>query len=237
MENQNIKYKDVPLIKEIEKCNDNILYYGEGGIGKTTQMQLAFNYFSFKCTNTVPVFLDADKEIDFRKADPLMSAIAGKYLGSNIETDDIWKLFTNNSPSSAKNYTYIIFVDGINELTQNNKGYLIEKITHIIDESKNTRFIISSRIKENLGLRFKNISIKPLEKKNILKYLGENYRVNDNSKNINDSLVEILQIPLYLSVFKNTYKGSDYKPNIYDESTVRKADILDSYIQKILHDV
>lgn len=236
MENQNIKYKDVPLIKEIEKCNDNILYYGEGGIGKTTQMQLAFNYFSSKCTNTVPVFLDADKEIDFRKADPLMSAIAGKYLGSNIETDDIWKLFTNNSPSSAKNYTYIIFVDGINELTQNNKGYLIEKITHIIDESKNTRFIISSRIKENLGLRFKNIAIKPLEKKNILKYLGENYGVNDNSKNINDSLVEILQIPLYLSVFKNTYKGSDYKPNIYDESTVRKADILDSYIQKILHE-
>lgn len=242
MENQNIKYKDVPLIKEIEKlkeiekCNDNILYYGEGGIGKTTQMQLAFNYFSSKCTNTVPVFLDADKEIDFRKADPLMSAIACKYLGSDIETDDIWKLFTNNSPSSAKNYTYIIFVDGINELTQNNKGYLIEKITHIISESKNTRFIISSRIKENLGLRFKNIAIKPLEKKNILKYLGENYGVNDNSKNINDSLVEILQIPLYLSVFKNTYKGSDYKPNIYDESTVRKADILDSYIQKILHE-
>lgn len=236
MENQNIKYKDVPLIKEIEKCNDNILYYGEGGIGKTTQMQLAFNYFSSKCTNTVPIFLDADEEIDFRKADPLMSAIAGKYLGSDIETDDIWKLFTNNSPSSAKNYNYIIFVDGINELTQNNKGYLIEKITHIIDESKNTRFIISSRIKENLGLRFKNIAIKPLEKKNILKYLGENYGVNDNSKNINDSLVEILQIPLYLSVFKNTYKGSDYKPNIYDESTVRKADILDSYIQKILHE-
>lgn len=236
MENQNIKYKDVPLIKEIEKFNDNILYYGEGGIGKTTQMQLAFNYFSSKCTNTVPIFLDADEEIDFRKADPLMSAIAGKYLGSDIETDDIWKLFTNNSPSSAKNYTYIIFVDGINELTQNNKGYLIEKITHIIDESKNTRFIISSRIKENLGLRFKNIAIKPLEKKNILKYLGENYGVNDNSKNINDSLVEILQIPLYLSVFKNTYKGSDYKPNIYDESTVRKADILDSYIQKILHE-
>lgn len=236
MENQNIKYKDVPLIKEIEKFNDNILYYGEGGIGKTTQMQLAFNYFSSKCTNTVPVFLDADEEIDFRKADPLMSAIACKYLGSDIETDDIWKLFTNNSPSSAKNYTYIIFVDGINELTQNNKGYLIEKITHIIDESKNTRFIISSRIKENLGLRFKNIAIKPLEKKNILKYLGENYGVNDNSKNINDSLVEILQIPLYLSVFKNTYKGSDYKPNIYDESTVRKADILDSYIQKLLHE-
>lgn len=236
MENQNIKYKDVPLIKEIEKCNDNILYYGEGGIGKTTQMQLAFNYFSSKCTNTVPVFLDADKEINFRKADPLMSAIACKYLGSDIETDDIWKLFTNNSPSSAKNYTYIIFVDGINELTQNNKGYLIEKITHIIDESKNTRFIISSRIKENLGLRFKNIAIKPLEKKNILKYLGENYGVNDNSKNINDSLVEILQIPLYLSVFKSTYNSSDYKPNIYDESTVRKADILDSYIQKILHE-
>lgn len=236
MENQNIKYKDVPLIKEIEKCNDNILYYGEGGIGKTTQMQLAFNYFSSKCTNTVPVFLDADKEIDFRKADPLMSAIACKYLGSDIETDDIWKLFTNNSPSSAKNYTYIIFVDGINELTQNNKGYLIEKITHIINESKNTRFIISSRIKENLGLRFKNIAIKPLEKKNILKYLGENYGANDNSKNINDSLVEILQIPLYLSVFKSTYNSSDYKPNIYDESTVRKADILDSYIQKILHE-
>lgn len=236
MENQNIKYKDVPLIKEIEKCNDNILYYGEGGIGKTTQMQLAFNYFSSKCTNTVPVFLDADKEIDFRKADPLMSAIACKYLGSDIETDDIWKLFTNNSPSSAKNYTYIIFVDGINELTQNNKGYLIEKITHIISESKNTRFIISSRIKENLGLRLKNIAIKPLEKKNILKYLGENYGANDNSKNINDSLVEILQIPLYLSVFKNTYNSSDYKPNIYDESTVRKADILDSYIQKILHE-
>lgn len=236
MENANIKYSEVPLIKKIEKCNDNILYYGEGGIGKTTQMQLAFNYFSSKCTNTVPIFLDADKEIDFRKADPLMSAIAGKYLGSDIETDDIWKLFTNNSPSSAKNYTYIIFVDGINELTQNNKGYLIEKITHIISESKNTRFIISSRIKENLGLRFKNIAIKPLEKKNILKYLGENYGANDNSKNINDSLVEILQIPLYLSVFKNTYKGSDYKPNIYDESTVRKADILDSYIQKILHE-
>lgn len=236
MKNANIKYSEVPLIKKIEKCNDNILYYGEGGIGKTTQMQLAFNYFSSKCTNTVPIFLDADKEIDFRKADPLMSAIASKYLGSDIETDDIWKLFTNNSSSSAKNYTYIIFVDGINELTQNNKGYLIEKITHIIDESKNTRFIISSRIKENLGLRFKNIAIKPLEKKNILKYLGENYGVNDNSKNINDSLVEILQIPLYLSVFKNTYKGSDYKPNIYDESTVRKADILDSYIQKILHE-
>lgn len=102
MENDNIKYSEVPLIKEIEKFNDNILYYGEGGIGKTTQMQLAFNYFSSKCTNTVPVFLDADEEIDFRKADPLMSAIACKYLGSDIETDDIWKLFTNNSPSSAK---------------------------------------------------------------------------------------------------------------------------------------
>ena len=40
MENQNIKYKDVPLIKEIEKCNDNILYYGEGGIGKQRKCNL-----------------------------------------------------------------------------------------------------------------------------------------------------------------------------------------------------
>ena len=221
MENLNMKYNKVPLIKEIESCNDNILYYGEGGIGKTTQMHLAFNYFSSSYTNIVPIFLDADEEIDFRKSDPIMSAIASKYLGSNIDINDVEMLFTNNAPSSAKKYTYIIFIDGINELSQKSKGYLIEKITHVIKESNNTRFIISSRIKENFGSKFKYTAIKPLEKKNISEYLGKKFGVKDNFKDINESLVEILQIPLYLSVFKNTYEDSDYKPNIYDASTVR----------------
>lgn len=242
----NIDYTKNPLVKkfiEVETNENkvkNIFLYAGGGYGKTTAMCCLFKYLLDKASNgekIVPIYIDV-KKLNFNEINPIISYIHSEYSGSDTKESDVKNLFSDQSPEFSKKYTYYILIDGLNETNDGNKGNLIDIISRMAEIS-NVRFVVSSRIKEIFDKApFCTFEMQKLNEEQIKDYLdknfGEKYNEQTKVKRINKSLVEILQIPMFMKTFSKTYDKRSPYPDIYDEKTVRKADILDSYVQKIL---
>lgn len=242
----NIDYTKNPLVKkfiEVETNENkvkNIFLYAGGGYGKTTAMCCLFKYLLDKASNgekIVPIYIDV-KKLNFNETNPIISYIHSKYSGSDTKESDVKNLFSDQSPEFSKKYTYYILIDGLNETNDGNKGNLIDIISYMTQIS-NIRFVVSSRIKETFDKApFCTFELQKLNEEQIKDYLdknfGKKYNEQTKVKGINKSLIEILQIPMFMKVFSKTYDKRSPYPDIYDEKTVRKADILDSYVQKIL---
>lgn len=242
----NIDYTKNPLVKkfiEVETNENkvkNIFLYAGGGYGKTTAMCCLFKYLLNKASNGekfVPIYIDV-KKLNFNKPNPIISYIHSKYSGSDTQESDVENLFSDQAPEFSKKYTYYILIDGLNETNDGNKGNLIDIISDMTQIS-NIRFVVSSRIKEIFDKApFYVFELQKLNEEQIKDYLdknfGKKYNEQTEVKRINKSLIEILQIPMFMKTFSKTYDKRSPYPDIYDEKTVRKADILDSYVQKIL---
>lgn len=242
----NIDYTKNPLVKkfiEVEASENkikNIFLFAGGGYGKTTAMCCLFKYLLDKASNgekIVPIYIDV-KKLNFNETNPIISYIHSKYSGSDTKESDVKNLFSDQAPEFSKKYTYYVLIDGLNETSDRNKSNLIDIIS-VMTEISNVRFVVSSRIKEIFDKApFCTFEMQKLNEEQIKDYLdknfGEKYNEQTKVKRINKSLVEILQIPMFMKTFSKTYDKRSPYPDIYDEKTVRKADILDSYIQKIL---
>lgn len=242
----NIDYTKNPLVEkfiEIEVNKNkikNIFLYAGGGYGKTTAMCCLFKYLldkASKCEKIVPIYIDV-KKLNFNKPNPIISYIHSKYSGSDTQESAVENLFSDQAPEFSKKYIYYILIDGLNETNDSNKGNLIDIISRMAEIS-NVRFVVSSRIKETFDKApFCTFEMQKLNEEQIKDYLdknfGKKYNEHTEVKRINKSLVEILQIPMFMKTFSKTYDKKSPYPDIYDEKTVRKADILDSYVQKIL---
>lgn len=242
----NIDYTKSPLVKkfiEVEKSENkvkNIFLYAGGGYGKTTALCCLFKYLLDKASNgekIAPIYIDV-KKLNFNKPNPIISYIHSKYSGSDTQESDVENLFSDQAPEFSKKYTYYILIDGLNETNDGNKGNLIDIISYMTQIS-NIRFVVSSRIKEIFDKApFYVFELQKLNEEQIKDYLdknfGKKYNEQTEVKRINKSLIEILQIPMFMKTFSKTYDKRSPYPDIYDEKTVRKADILDSYVQKIL---
>jgi len=241
-----IDYAKNPLVRKFielessENKSKNIFLYAGGGYGKTTAMLCLFKYLLDKAANgekIVPIYIDV-KKLNFNEPNPIISYIHSKYSGSDTQESDVKNLFSDQAPEFSTKYTYYILIDGLNETNDDNKGNLIDIIFDKAQIS-NVRFIVSSRIKETFDkASFCALELQKLDEKQIKDYLdknfGKKYNEQTKVKEINKSFIEILQIPMFMKVFSKTYDKRNPYPDIYDEKTVRKADILDSYIQKIL---
>lgn len=242
----NVDYKISPLVKkfiELEASENkvkNIFLYAGGGYGKTTAMCCLFKYLLDKGSNgekIAPIYIDV-KKLNFNKPNPIINYIHSTYSGSDTKCSDVENLFSDQAPEFSKKYTYYILIDGLNETNDRNKGNLIDIISSMA-ETSNIRFVISSRIKETFDKApFCIFKLQKLNEEQIKEYLdknlGKKYNEQTHVDEINKSLIEILQIPMFMKTFSKTYDKRSPYPDIYDEKTVRKADILDSYVQKIL---
>lgn len=222
--------------------NDNYLIFNEGGIGKTTQMKAAYlELINSHIDKTVPIFVDC-KSLNFKSDYPLLSAILEKYCGNDCmeatHRERLEKLICNETPQNGS-YKFIIFIDGINEC-ESNKYTVLQDIDKLL-KSPNNKIIISSRINEDelVSKGFKKLKVKEFTDEQIIIYLNSK-GINDNGisiklNKINPSLLKILRIPMFLKLFANTYSKHIF-PDIYTTNIVRKADLLQGFLDKILED-
>lgn len=256
------KVKKSPLVRKYingELVDKVYFINADGGYGKTTALNCLYYYLvnmASSGNHIVPIFIDVKLLMDFgddRKNEglgnmprPLERYIVRNYCGQDIDPKEtllekVINLFSNNSPKFNNEYTYCIFVDGINEVDDSTKRTILTEIKEML-ECGCVKFFISSRIDEKEELPDETVKCKliPLEEDSIRQYLDKNFGNKYGEKvdisKINDSLVEILQVPMYLSVFRKIYDKKTPYPDIYEQTTVRKADLLDSYVQKILKD-
>lgn len=227
--------------------NDNYQIFNEGGIGKTTQMKAAYlELINTHIDKTVPIFIDC-KSLNFKSDYPLLSAILEKYCGNDCmestHLERLKKLICSETPQ-RDSYKYIIFIDGINECESNkNKSKVLQDIDELL-KSPNNKMIVSSRINEDelVSKGFKKLKVKEFTDEQIITYLNSK-GINDNGisiklNKINPSLLKILRIPMFLKLFANTYSDPEKHifPDIYTTNIVRKADLLQGFLDKILED-
>lgn len=255
------RVKENPLVKKYIKKGEftEKIYFlnAEGGYGKSTSFKSLYYYLveqgAQANNHIVPIFIDVKQLVEFGEKGsagnmprPLEKYIVRNYCGKDTDPNEtllekVINIFSkNNSPRFHNDYTYYIFVDGINEVDDSTKRTILSEIKEML-ESDLVKFFISSRTDEKeLPDETVKYKLMPLAEENIRKYLdnnfGRKYGEKVNISKINDSLVEILRVPMYLSVFRKTYDKKSPYPDIYEQTTVRKADLFDSYVQKILKD-
>ena len=253
------RVKENPLVKKYIKGEFTEKIYflnAEGGYGKSTSFKSLYYYLVEQSTQAnnhiVPILVDVKNLTEFGKKGgagnmprPIEKYILKNYCGEDSDPNEsllekVINIFSkNNAPKFQNDYTYCIFIDAINEVNDRLKGIIVDEIKQM-SESNSVKFFISSRVNES-SLPDDTVKYKllPLNEEKIRVYLDKNFGKTgekvDLSK-INDSLVDILRVPMYLSVFRETYDEKTPYPDIYEAKTVRKADILDSFIQKLLDD-
>ena len=253
------RVKDNALVKKYMngEFTEKIYFLNaEGGYGKSTSFKSLYYYLVEQGTQAnnhiVPIFIDVKQLVEFGEKGsagnmprPIEKYIVKNYCGEDSDPNEsllekVINIFSkNNAPSLENHYTYFIFVDAINEVNDGLKQTIIDEIKQMA-ESDSVKFFISSRVNEK-ALPDDTVKYKllPLDEEKIRVYLDKNFSKTSQKvdiSRINDSLVNILRVPMYLSVFRATYDEKTPYPDIYEAKTVRKADILDSFIQKLLKD-
>ena len=253
-----------PLVKQYRRgalTQKIYLLQSEGGSGKTTALLSLYLYLvqlSLSDMSVVPLFVDVKKLTEFGEEltgsgqignmpRPIEKYIVKAYCGSDSDPKEtmlekVVHLFSpNNSPKFQKQYVYYLFLDGLNEVGFQAKQILWGEINSIA-QADCVKIFVSSRTTDepNLPDGIAKLSLLPLKEEDIHAYLEHNFggecTEKTDTRKINPSLVHILQIPMYLKVFRETYNHKSPYPDIYEENIVRKADILDSYIQKLFKD-
>lgn len=253
------RIKENPLVKKYMngEFTEKIYFLNaEGGYGKSTSFKSLYYYLVEQAAQSnnhiVPIFIDVKQLAEFggkgsagNMPRPIEKYIVKNYCGADSDPNEsllekVINIFSkNNTPSLENRYTYFIFVDAINEVNDGLKNIILDEIKQMA-ESDCVKFFISSRVNET-GLPNDTVKYKllPLDEEKIRVYLDKNFGKtgeNVDISRINDTLVDILRVPMYLSVFRKTYDKRTPYPDIYEAKTVRKADILDSFIQKLLED-
>lgn len=222
--------------------NDNYILFEQGGIGKTSQMKAVFQSYALSHKDgIVPIFVDC-KTIDFNRKQPLLTHILLEFCGEDCSynyENSIVRLENMLTKANSK-YKYVFFIDGINEC-ENNKYLVVQDIAKLL-KSPNNKIIVSSRINENdIGLKdFKRLKVKEFTDAQIVTFLNsKGFKDNGNDvelNRLNPSLLKILRVPMFLKVFVETYSADNIFPDMYTGNIVRKADLLQAFINKIFDD-
>lgn len=222
--------------------NDSYILFEQGGIGKTSQMKAVFRSYALSYKDgIVPIFVDC-KTIDFNRKQPLLTHILLKFCGDdcpdNCENSIVH--LENMLIKANSEYKYIFFIDGINEC-ENNKYLVVQDIAKLL-KSPNNKVIVSSRINEDdIGLKdFKRLRVKEFTDAQIVTFLNsKGFKDNGNDvelNRLNPSLLKILRVPMFLRLFVETYSSGNIFPEMYTSNIVRKADLLQAFINKIFDD-
>lgn len=221
---------DKHLITEFIENNvtDSLLFWGEGGIGKTTAM---FHLLESFCNGNheitqIPIYLELNKCPinvsswckDDKHSFYIEKTIAELVLGKrfvNLDDDIISQIDEEfqKEPLYGKP-KYLILLDGLNEVSSLASIYglsprmLLEKeIEEAILRFKNVRFIITTRNDATQIKNARRIQILGIDDNNVLNYLDSLEKKGQISSGVRDivsmnsELLECLRIPLFLSMF------------------------------------
>lgn len=228
-----MKYRNLVELYDSNR-GSNILIYNAGGFGKTTQMKnlnkhLLAHLDQYK---TIPLYIDA-KSLDKADEKPVLKYVTKMFCGIDItNTDEVEMFFEKRTGVYA--YSYLFLIDAINEADDAVKAKIVTDIGRL-KESDKIRFIVSSRVNEGYSVfnDFHKFEFCELTDEQIGTYLsGKFSKSGIQVEKFNKSLVDILKIPMYLSVFSYAYKDETF-PELYGEKTVRKADLLLAYLYKV----
>ena len=246
----NSEYRKNPLVDFFanDDLSKNYLLYAGGGYGKTTAM-LCLNEFLLEKAKQgekiVPLFIDV-KELDseYGKSNILIDYIRKNYCGNETNATEKGKsnaellelLFEGKlNYTNKERYRFVVLLDGFNEATKDMQNTLVNEI-NTLKTNDNVKFVVSSRT-DDFNIDFKRIVLNGLSEEQIVKFLENKFSNDFDVNKISKSLLEILQVPLFLDVFSKTYDDNLSFPDIYEEKSVRKANILNSYVNKILSDI
>lgn len=219
----------------------NIFVKAQGGAGKTTQLRFIESKLiehAKKGEKIVPIYIDV-KNIDKERTNPIYNEIH-MYCGAKCTIDDVKDVFEKVQTNCFKNYKFYILIDAVNEAIDSaTKAKIIDDINSLSTCSK-CRIIVSSRIEEE-GLRnsFQKLTLQPINEINVCSAIERTYKLQYKiqTKKVNQSLLEILQIPLFLLAYLKTFTNETDYSRLYDDKIARKAQILDAYRIKILEDL
>ena len=224
----------------LENDCKNILLFGDGGSGKSTQMINAFRFLLKKhqteSYKVIPIFIDV-KYIDYCERFPLFKYIYNVYCGKDSSNENIdinvMHVFETGD------YTFIILLDGLNETVQKNN--ILNDMNKIL-KCKNVRFVVTSRIceKDFTFAKFTKYRLLNIDENRVIEIIEKKYNLNHalDISRLEPNLLHILKSPLFLTVFLNSFTFEKALERLCSEKTVtRQGDILNAYIEKLIRDI
>ena len=219
----------------------NLFIKAQGGSGKTTQLRFIESKLierAKKGEKIAPVYIDV-KNIDSERANPIYNEIH-TYFGTGCDVDDVKDAFEKAQTDYFNSYKLYILIDALNETVSPKAKARIIEDTNSLCKCSNCTVIVTSRvIEEGLTNGFQNLELQPIDEKNVFDTIERKYAISNHiqPEKVNQSLIKILQTPLFLMTYLKAFPNEEDYSRLYDPKTARKGQILDAYRNKILEDL
>ena len=230
------------LFSVIEEKNISIIG-SEGGSGKTTLMTKAFFHFLEKACNQnpsevlIPIYIEAST---LTGSDYLiMRNIAKNLYGeitatsssfTNSETTNIISALVKEFTRDTEKPNYLLLIDGYNEIPDNSISKFNDELKECLDHSKykNIRIVVAGRdVDDEIFNDYFNednltrYNIERIKKSTVKSFLEE----KGYTKRISESLLSILSIPMYLTMYANMTTQNAINS---------RSDLLNSFVERQL---
>ncbi len=224
-----MKFSEYMINKFNNGDRRSVLLWGEGGLGKTYSLldlyeNLNKEDFYFDSKKLVPLYIPLNEFCVSGISDE-DSRFIRKYIWSQYTGQIIDENTVNNIDNKILNvfgnaYHFVLLCDGLNECA--NAVMLFSEINKIATYT-NVTVCLTSRTKLNDFEHFDNIELCPLSIEQVRSIIA--HHCNDLS--INESLVNLLQIPFYLNLWLGL-------PDSQKNEQYTKSKLLEKYIKNLL---
>ena len=212
--------KEKPLMDTILKNPGHLYLIGEGGIGKTTAlysiMEDAYANREEQISQQVPLFIELSRA--YKSKDFDLDRGESKFIRNTVQNQlqislntkaDLGMLIEEEYQKNTNKQEYILLLDGLNEVSREAinghviLGMVVAEITYIMANYKNVRVILTSRSEEYLEAASTSVYLSGIKPEQIEIYLKEKgvSRIRINETIANTQLMEILRIPLFLTMY------------------------------------
>lgn len=191
---------------DIFENSNKILVNDTAGMGKSTLSKRVFNNIINK-QEYIPVFI----ELRQLSKQPLANQIALKF---GVDTTHPIKFL--------KQLPLVYLFDGLDEVSAENKAYIIKEIRKFIDDLGEPKILITSRLESYLSefYDFSRFTITPLDEKEAFSLISRYDPKGDVSKKLisgiersrDSGLKEFLSTPLYVSLLFCAYRHKTVIP-------------------------
>lgn len=194
------------LIEEtVSPEGSSVFLLGDGGAGKTTALMRAAYLQPAKYSGVEPAFTYlslygwSEGNPSYLK-DRLLESLKFKPGTQSIEMarHELFQLLSDPMQTRlGERPKLVILLDGLNESSGDTKG-LLREISEL-SQMQGVRLVLTSR-SDVEEINFKKIKLRPLEKSEVQKILGENGVLVPGQ----DALAELLRSPMMLSIYIQT---------------------------------